>query len=78
MSSEWIKRSRVKRHNPTTVTFKPVIFTHFCLDYPLTVSETLKRNTQLERIEESGFVPASFISSRSGKKSQAEVCFKLK
>ncbi|KAI6191266.1 hypothetical protein M3Y97_00209800 [Aphelenchoides bicaudatus] len=41
-------------------------------DYPLTISETLKRNTQIDRIEQSGFTPATFVSSRSHRKTKDE------
>lgn len=45
----------------------------FILGYTLTVADTLKRNTQINQIEEAGFTPAAFISKRGGKKDQIEV-----
>ncbi|KAI6173835.1 DnaJ-like protein subfamily C member 28 [Aphelenchoides besseyi] len=38
----------------------------------LTVAETLQRQTQIDRIEEHGFVPATFISGRGMKKNKEE------
>lgn len=43
----------------------------------MTAHETIKRTNRIEKIEESGFSPATFVSTRGSKRNNPEVNFSV-